>query len=95
MLHLKNSSKDKEESALLRIGLSRAISRLSIILSLKSLLSLVEMEKSSKDGEWLQHKRYSWIAVSLLLPVFTFFSMRCEMPKCSQIRTLKWRLVFP
>ena len=50
MLHL-NSSKDKEESALLIIGLSRAISRLSIIFSLKSLLSLVKMEKSSKDGE--------------------------------------------
>ena len=46
-----NSSKDKEESALLIIGLPRAISRLSIIFSLKSLLSLVKMEKSSKDGE--------------------------------------------
>ena len=47
---LKNS-KGKEESTLLRIGLSRVISRLSIIFSLKSLLSLVKMEKSSKDGE--------------------------------------------
>ena len=47
----KNSSKGKEESALLRIGLSRAISRLSINFSLKTLLSLVKMEKPSKDGE--------------------------------------------
>ena len=23
------------------------------------------------------------------------FFLRCEMPKCSQIRTLKWRLAFP
>ena len=46
-----NSSKGNEESALLRIGLSCAISRLSIILSLKSLLSLVKMEKSSKEAQ--------------------------------------------
>ena len=39
-----------KESALLRTGLSRAISRLSIIFSLKSLLSVVKIEKSSKDG---------------------------------------------
>ena len=43
-----NSSKDNEESTLLRTGLSCAISSLSIIFSLKSLLSLVKMEKSSK-----------------------------------------------
>ena len=41
------SSKGKEESAFLRQSLSRAISRLSIILSLRSLPSLVKMEKSS------------------------------------------------
>ena len=34
------------------------------------------MENSSKDGEYLQHKRYSWIAVSLLFSVFTFFPVR-------------------
>ena len=39
-----NRSKGKEESALLRQGLSRAIRRLSIIFSLKSLLSLVKIE---------------------------------------------------
>ena len=50
MLH-QNSSKGKEECALLRIGLSRAIIRLSIIFSLKSLISLVKTGKSSKDGE--------------------------------------------
>ena len=38
----RNSSKSKEESILLRQSLSRAISRLSIIFSLKSLLSLVK-----------------------------------------------------
>ena len=80
-----NSSKENEEAALLRTGLSRVISRFSIIFSLKSLLSLVKIEKSSKDGEQLQHKRRSWIAVSLLLSVFTIFPVRYEIPKCSQI----------
>ena len=42
-----NSSKSKGGSALLRQGLSCAINRLSIIFSLKSLLSLVKIEKSS------------------------------------------------
>ena len=31
----------------------------------------------------------------LFLSIFTFFPARCEMPKCSRIRTLKWRLVLP
>ena len=48
-----NNSKGHEESAFLRIGLSRAISRLFAVLSLKSLLSMVKIEKSSEDGEWL------------------------------------------
>ena len=54
-----NSSKDNDESTLLRTGLSRAFTRLSIIFNLKSLLALVKIEKSSKDGE-----KYSWIDVS-------------------------------
>ena len=37
----------------------------------------------------------SWIDVNLLFPIFTFFPVRCEMPKLAQIRTLKWRLVLP
>ena len=70
--------------------MSRAISGLSIIFRLKSLLSLVKIEKSSKDGESLEHKRCSWIAVTLILSISTFFPVRCEVPKCSQIWTLKW-----
>ena len=46
-----NSCKDNEEPAMLRTGLSHAINRVSIIFSLKSLLSLVKIEKYSKDGE--------------------------------------------
>ena len=47
-----NSCKDHKESTLLRAGLSCAISSLSIFLfSLKLTLSLIEMKKSSKDGE--------------------------------------------
>ena len=146
-----NSSKSNEESALLRPALSRATSRLSIISSLKSLLSLAKIEKpskdegnilgnlslkvkdsdkllqirslnfaippkkiqyskflrpfellsmvkkemSSKDGEELQHKKCSSPAVNLLLSIFTFFPVRCEISKCSQIRTLKSSLVSP
>ena len=46
-----NSSKGKEESALLRTGLSRAISWLFIMFSLKSLLSLIKIENSLKHGD--------------------------------------------
>ena len=45
-----NSSKGNEDSTLLRTALSRGISSFSIIFSLKSLLSLVKIEKVSKDG---------------------------------------------
>ena len=43
----KKSPKGKKKSALLRQDLSRATCNLSIIFSLKSLLSLVKKEKSS------------------------------------------------
>ena len=46
-----NSSKGNEESALLRTVLSRAISKLSIIFSVNSLIFLVKIEDSSKDGQ--------------------------------------------
>ena len=46
-----DKGKGKEESDLLRTGLSRVINRLSIIFSLKSLLFLFKIKKSSKDGE--------------------------------------------
>ena len=35
------------------------------------------------DGEKLQNKMCSWIAFSLFLSIYTFLSVRCEMPKCS------------
>ena len=46
-----NSSRGKEKFVLLRAGLSRVPSTLSIIFSLKSLLSLVKIEKPLKNGE--------------------------------------------
>ena len=46
-----NSSKGNEESALLRTVLSRAISKLCIIFSVNSLIFLVKIEDSSKDGQ--------------------------------------------
>ena len=50
-IEITNNSKGNEESPFLRTGFSRAISRLSFIFGLKSFLSLVKIEKSSKDGE--------------------------------------------
>ena len=54
MLH-ENSYKVSKEPVLVRVGLSRAISRLSITFDLK-LLSVVEMENSLKDGQWLKQR---------------------------------------
>ena len=65
------------------------IGRLSIISNLKPLLYVVKIEKSSNDGEYLQYKSCSWIAVSLLFSIFTIFPVRYDMPKCSQVCTLK------
>ena len=51
-MYCKNSSIDNEESFFLRKGVSRAISRLSIIINLKPLLlSVDKIEKASEDGE--------------------------------------------
>ena len=66
----RNSTGDIDECALLSIGLSHSIKRISIILSLKLLLFVVKIE----------NKRYSWIAVSLLFSIFTFLSVRYEIP---------------
>ena len=65
------SSNGTDESTFLKTGLSYSVSTLFIILSLRSLLSAVKNEKSSKDGEQLQLQSCSWIAVSLLLSIFT------------------------
>ena len=46
-----NSSKNIGTSALLSMTLPHKIDRLSIILSLKLLLSAIKIENSSKDGE--------------------------------------------
>ena len=51
MVTTHDSAKGNEESALLRTGLSLAISSLCIIFWLKSILSLVKRGKSSKYGE--------------------------------------------
>ena len=47
---IQNSSKDKDESDLLRTGLSRAVNRPSISFSLKLLPSLVEKDKTKKKS---------------------------------------------
>ena len=87
-----NSFKGNDESALLKTGLPRAVSRLSIVFSLNSYYSLVKTEKSSKDRKQTKHKMCPWISISLLLSIFTCFPVRYEMSKYSHIWTLKWRL---
>ena len=88
MLYEKNS-KGIEESALLKTDLPHVLSRLSIIFSLKSLLFLIQkslqiMESSCK------------IKGVLGSPLaYCCFPVECEIPKYSQIRTLRWRLVLP
>ena len=47
-----------------KIGLSRLISKLSLISSTNLLLSFAKMVNSSKDGILLQFKRWSQIAFS-------------------------------
>ena len=49
------------------------------ILNRPSIILSLEIEKSSKHEEKLQHWRCSWIAVSLFFSFFTFLSVRCEM----------------
>ena len=56
--------------------------------SLKSTVSRQSMSKSLYVGEQLQHNKWSLIAV--LARVLRVFPVRCEIPKCSEMRTLKW-----
>ena len=76
---------------LLKGGWSLLIRRLSINVTLKSLLLLARIEKSSNSGVWLQNKRCSLMAESS--SPLILFPVSAGIPKCSQIPTLKWRLV--
>ena len=82
------SSKGSECLFLFKGGWSLLIKRLSINVTLKSLLLLASMEKSSKPDEWLLNKWCSFMAE--LLSPFTLFPVRAETPRCSHILTLKW-----
>ena len=56
--------------------------QLFIIFSIKSLLSLIKIEKSSKDGEWLQH----WSLRSPLAYYYQFFTFFYEgVVKCLNV----------
>ena len=48
---------------------------------------------SIKSEEYLEYKNHSWIVVRLVLPIFNFLTVTCEMLKYSKIQALKWRLV--
>ena len=56
--YLSKSSKCKDWSFLFKGGWSVLIGRLSINITLKSLLLIVRTEKSSKWGAWLQNKMF-------------------------------------
>ena len=62
-----NSSKGNDVSALMSTGLPGSIDRLFVNLSLRSLLSVVKIEKFSKD------KSGSWIALCLLSSTLPFY----------------------
>ena len=68
------------------------IRRLSINVTLKSLLLVVRIEKSSKSGAWLKNKRCFFMAESS--SVFTLFPASAEIPKCFHILTLKMKFSF-
>ena len=72
---------------------SLLIKRLSIRVTLKSLLLVVRIKIFSKWGEWLQNKRCS-LMVEPLSPLI-LFSVSADMPNCSHILTLKWCLALP
>ena len=62
------------------------IRRLSINVTLKSLLLVARIEKSSKSGVWLQNKRCSLMA-EWSSPL-TLFPVSAEIPKCSHLASL-------
>ena len=68
------------------------IKRVSIKVTLKSLLLLASMEKLSKLDDLLQNI-CSFMAE--LLSAFTLFPVRAETLRYSYIVTLKWHLVLP
>ena len=72
---------------LFKIGLSRLISKLSLISRTNLLFPFVKMVNSSKDGILLQFKRWSRIALSC--DGLVFLNVKVDIPMCSPDLTFK------
>ena len=78
---------------LFKIGLSRLISKLSLISRTNLLFPFVKMVNSSKDGMLLQFKRWSRIALSF--DGLVFLNVKGDIPICSPDLTFKSLSVSP
>ena len=72
---------------LFKIGLSRLISKLSLISRSNLLFPFVKIVNSSKDGMLLQFKRWSRIALSF--DGLVFLNVKDDIPICSPDLTFK------
>ena len=80
---------------LFKKGWSLLIRRLSINVTLKTLLLVARIEKSSKSGQNQVHDyRIKMFFNGRIFITFNSFPS-AEVPTCSHILTLKWRLVLP
>ena len=78
---------------LLKIGLSRLISKLSLISRSNLLFLFVKIVNSSKDGMLLQFKRWSQIPLSF--DGLVFLNVKGDNPICSPDLTSKCLSVSP
>ena len=72
---------------LFKVGLSRLISKLSLILSMNLLFSFAKMNNSSKDEILLQFERWSRTALSF--DGLVFLNVKGDVPICSPNLTLR------
>ena len=84
---LSKSYKGKDCLFLFKEGWSLLIRRLSIKVTLESLLLAVSIEKSSKSCVWLQNKRCSLMAESS--SSLTLFPVSAEIPNIHGISVIK------
>ena len=66
---------------LFKIGLSRLISKLSLISSTNLLFPFAKMVNTSKDGILLQFKR--WLRIALSFDGLVFLNVKGDVPICS------------
>ena len=78
---------------LFKIGLSRLISKLSLISNTNLLFLFAKMVNSSKDGMLLQFKR--WLGIPLSFDGLVFLNVKGDIPICSPDLTFKCQSISP